>query len=292
MKWQTKALAFNVMSNMAGGRKLYELAQRNITKTIPRGIKTYDRYLRQLQYHLDAAATYDVDLEQATYLEFGAGWDLFYPLGMHCAGVGTQYVYDLNPLAKLDLINSVIKNYKYLNPAQFNRIPDEISSMKDLNNLGIHYKAPGDAGNTGLENASVDFISTTSVLEHIPMQENGRILEELKRVSHKDTVISMLIDYEDHYSQRRDGANPYNFLQFEEAEWAKYNPDLHFQNRRRHRDYVQLFADAGLQTLKCETWQPDNWDALLGALNMSSDFEGYAKEELAITWGHFVLKIK
>ena len=59
----------------------------------------------------------------------------------------------------------------------------------------------------------------------------------------------MRIDYEDHYAYSDRGLSPYNFLYYTDAEWAKYSPSLHYQNRLRHRDYLELFAEQGLEVL-------------------------------------------
>ena len=48
--------------------------------------------------------------------------------------------------------------------------------------------------------ASVDFVSSTNTLEHIPATDIGPILAECRRLLRPDGVVSCRIDMRDHYS--------------------------------------------------------------------------------------------
>jgi hypothetical protein len=59
--------------------------------------------------------------------------------------------------------------------------------------------------------------------------------------------MSALIDYRDNVSYGDPGISIYNFLTFSDAEWARWNPRLSYQNRLRHSDYFKLFRCCRLQ---------------------------------------------
>ncbi len=57
--------------------------------------------------------------------------------------------------------------------------------------------------------------------------------------------MSTLIDYQDHYSYADSSISAYNFLRYDEREWARWNPSLQYQNRLRHSDYRAMFDAEG-----------------------------------------------
>lgn len=273
------------------GRLAYRLAQEHVTKSLPRARSQFPRYLEQLKGHIDAFNRHDAKLAKAAYLEFGAGWDLFYPLGFACAGIPEMHLFDVTRLANTRYINDVITGFQAARPEFFVRNISPITSIDDLRPLGIFYHAPGDARKTGLGDASIDLVSTTSTLEHVPKNELIQILQELKRVCRPGALISMLIDYEDHFGQRASDAGPYNFLRFEAVEWTRYNPGIHHQNRLRHRDYIQMFEEAGLVPLEIEGMRHPDWERMLTAIPIAQCFSSYSLEELSITTGRFLLRV-
>src|SRR3546814_46884 len=156
--------------------------------------------------------------------------------------------------------------------------------------MGMDYCAPGDARATGLADDSIDLVSTTSVLEHIPARDIASIMREMRRICRPGALLSMIIDYEDHYGQRGGGTSVYNFLRFSETEWKRFNPDLHYQNRLRHSDHLRIFEDAGFEIVEVETAFPEDWEKILPVEDLAPEFMGYAIDDLKITRGRFLLR--
>src|SRR5262249_3632127 len=135
------------------------------------------------------------------------------------------------------------------------RIPNEYIGRKSdflvllKEHYGIDYWAPCDARRTQLEAGSIDWITSTNTLEHIPLQDIHAILQECRRLLRDDGLMSCLIDYEDHYSYFDHSISGYNFLQYSDEAWAFFNPALYYQNRLRHRDYLDLFQSAGFEVV-------------------------------------------
>src|SRR5262249_35096564 len=109
---------------------------------------------------------------------------------------------------------------------------------------GIRYRAPSDARDTGLPAGSVDLVATTSTLEHIPPPDLRAILKETRRLCHRRSVASHVIDYSDHFAHGDGRISVYNFLRYRSEEWARFNTSFHYQNRLRHRDFRPLFEEA------------------------------------------------
>jgi hypothetical protein len=78
------------------------------------------------------------------------------------------------------------------------------------------------------------------------------IFIELRRVLKDTGIVSIVIDYSDHYAHTDSKITLLNFLNFSETEWEKYNHDCHYQNRLRHYQFKQLFNDCGFEVISEE----------------------------------------
>lgn len=290
MHWKTKAALFRLFDAMPMGRKAYSIAQQRVTKSLPRPLRSFPKYIAQFDEHVHAFERHGAALATSSYLEFGAGWDLFYPLAFARAGMARQYLYDLNRYADPRFINHVIRAFRDQLSERFCRDIPEIASLAGLQSFGIDYRAPADARATGLSDDSIDLVSTTSVLEHIPGADIALIMGEMQRVCKPGALLSMIIDYEDHYGQRGGDTSVYNFLRFSETDWRKFNPDLHYQNRLRHSDYIEIFERVGLEAIEIETDFPEDWEAILPTDDLAREFSYYAVDDLKITRGRFLLR--
>ncbi len=98
-----------------------------------------------------------------------------------------------------------------------------------------------------------------------------------------DGLISVQIDYQDHYAYFDSGISVYNFLKYSERAWSLVNPGLHYQNRLRHRDYLELFEAAGFEVVEERRTEGAPGDlARLATLPLAPRFRRYPPAELAI----------
>ncbi len=93
------------------------------------------------------------------YFEFGAGWDLYANLVQWCYGLDRQFVYDLRRWARAAHVNAALRHLHDEPPPNAVRVPtqsvDDARLDDDLRRLyGIDYRAPADAGATGLPGGS------------------------------------------------------------------------------------------------------------------------------------------
>jgi len=296
MDWRLKALIAETFDKAPLGNLMYYVSQRYITKSIPRNLDPVADSSSVFLEHIKAFSKYyDCALDKALYFEFGAGWDLYSNIIMYCCGIEHQLVVDIKPLAKPFLVNSVIAKLMKEQLPEFIRKPQKILSSKsfykDIKQFyGIDYQGNSDARNIDRPDGSIDLIATTATLEHIPMSILKPILKECYRLCNKYSVVSMFIDYADHYSYADKNINAYNFLRFSEQTWTKFSPGIHHQNRLRHSEYKKLFLETGFQIVSESYEIPERGLEQVSNLKLDSYFQYYSIEDLAKTSGHFVLK--
>ncbi|MCC2645832.1 MAG: methyltransferase family protein [Rickettsiaceae bacterium] len=296
MNWKFKSLAFNVFQTMPFGDYAYDTVQKYITKRFRR---QYFPIGETAKYFIsntkNLLSNYKGDVSKAVYYEFGAGRDLYSNFINYCCGIQNQIVVDINPLVRKELVNGLIEELKSALslPSELIRKPerlitgDLIAQLKDL--YGIEYMAPMDAANIKIPNKSINMIATTDTLEHIPANDLRNILARCRELCSDDAIISMQVDYSDHYSHSDTNINPYNFLQYGDKEWRLYNPSMHYQNRLRHSDYIKLFEQTGFKIVEERSFAPNEAFVLLDSVNLDNKFKGYEKDDLLKTRGEFVL---
>ena len=61
-------------------------------------------------------------------------------------------------------------------------------------------------------------------------------------------LIRHVIDYSDHYAHADANINEFNYLRFDERQWKKFNPGIHFQRSfEKERVISKFLAQAGLR---------------------------------------------
>lgn len=293
MNWKCKALAQHVFSAFPRGERLNYVCQRFVTRTLPAREDLFSEYITFAREHLGFFQKYGVrPIETARFYEFGAGADLRMQLTLHALGVSRQLLVDVRPLVRPHLINVSLTRLQQrakagevppaAAPAQLPADPREACRLlRDC--FGIDYRAPCDARCTGLPAGSVDYITSTNTLEHIPASDLPAILRECHRLLTPEGCMSFRVDYQDHYSYFDHRISAYNFLQYSEHTWRWCNPSLHYQNRLRHRDYLRLYENAGFEVVEARCNTGDDADRkTVGALKLDARFRAYDAAELAV----------
>lgn len=228
--------------------------QEHVTRTLPRSHAGFVQHVEEAAAHVSAYRSH-YPLGPIRAYEFGAGWDLIGPLTLFAMGVESQTLVDIRANVRLDLVRDAARRIAEHRAELEERLgvelrpPDvaRISSLGDLESAtGIQYLAPRDARDTRLEPGSFDLISSTFTLEHIPKEDIGDILVESARLLGPNGLIRCSIDMKDHYSYFDSSLSYYSFLRYTTRQWKFLNPPLHFQNRLRCADYLDLFEGAGL----------------------------------------------
>lgn len=276
MRWQTKARAFSVLSNIRSGEDIHYALQRYVTRRLPRSEKQvksiYTLAQRLLRTHQKHSLR---PLQDSICFEFGAGRDLIVPLAFSAHGARRYITVDIERLAKLELVRS--------NAAIVSRLSGTdqpvMNSMEDLERFWrIEYRAPADARTTGLPAGSIDCAVSVETLEHIPKNDIVAILKELRRIMRPDGLVLMQIDYSDHFKGFDPSISSFNFLTYSEEQWAPFQSRFQYVNRLRHSEYLQLFREAGFELLSD---QPDRRPPEQDILQrLAPCFRGFSEEDL------------
>ena len=303
MTWKTKAVIQRILSSFPGGVQVNYALQRYVTRTLPESETIFTDRVQIAQRHIEKLLAHGGGrLEDKLFFEFGAGRDLCGPLVFYSMGVTRQRLVDLQFLLRPFLVNDTLRRLRRdaarfhlpLSPAHFVR-EDKEGCLEDLrHHYGIDFVAPSDARCTGLADGAVDIITSTNTLEHIPPTDIASILKELRRILAPDGRLSFLVDYQDHWSYFDSNINVYNFLCYSAAEWAPYNPDLNYQNRLRHADYMRLYqqADFGIVDEHTEGAQPTDLEKIAAIPVVASEFAHFDPVAIRLRKGFVVLKAK
>lgn len=243
--WRLKSKIFGVIDRLNIESGLYIL-QKHVTR----------RAQINIQSILDDAKIHEVALKQLgspTVIEFGAGKHL--AQNIYLSGIaGEQIVVDLNKMLDFELMNQAIGE---IHPAVNKADAPLCYNLEDLQrSYSIFYRAPFDAAHTELETDSVDACITTNTLEHIPLAELKSIFREMRQILRPGGLVSLIIDYSDHYSHTDKTIGRLNYLQFSEQDFRTHNHKNHFQNRLRHQDYALLFNQQGFAIIAQQALMP------------------------------------
>jgi SAM-dependent methyltransferase len=295
MKWLAKALVQKTLSYAPRSDAVNYFMQRRVLKSLPANdAHVRQKFTRALQHYETFAEHGGGDNpSSAVFYEFGVGWDLLVPLAYSTLGIERQVLVDLHPHARTELVNDSIRRLDAARPSFETETgrslrplgPPDVQTIHELEaRLGIAYHAPCDARATGFPSASVDFVSSTDTLEHVPRDDIARILAECRRLLKGRGVLSCRIDLEDHYSRFDRGVSRYNFLRYSDRTWSLVNSSLHYQNRLRYPDYVQLVVGAGFEIVRERvSWASEQQLEELRRLELAPRYrERYTLEELGV----------
>ncbi len=293
MNWKYKALLHHLLSRLPLREQVHYFFQRFVTRKLPIPGPTFARRVSIAKKHIDFVQQYYSNRPpaEATFYEYGAGWDMVVPLAFYAFGVDRQIAVDIRNMVRPQLVNDTIEKYhETALDLAFLRKPDKyldggsphcLALLKEY--YGINYRAPCDARCTGLRAGSIDCITSTDVLEHVPPHDIQAILRECYRLLRDGGVMSCRIDYTDHYSHFDKSISPYNFLQYSDKAWALFNPPLHYQNRLRHRDYLDLLRAAGFAVVEEQCREGTEADLqTLERLPLDPRFGAYSLSDLAV----------
>ncbi|BAO75037.1 class I SAM-dependent methyltransferase [Winogradskyella sp. PG-2] len=295
MNFKYKCYIQRFFSTIPNGEKLNYLFQKNITKTLPVSDSKFLFKVEMAIRHKDNFKKFNsIENPANNYYEFGAGWDLIIPIAISHLG----YEVDVIDIRKL-LINDLVKDsIERFNNPNFNhplKIVKKSPLKKDLSNLkedfGLSYYAPEDARQTKYDDNHFDFSSSTSTMEHIPPNDILKILNETYRIMKKGGVLSMDIDYIDHWAYFDSNISYYNFLKYSSEEWKKFNPDLNYQNRLRHSDYMKIISQTPFEVVKNKPRLPNELQRnALRNLKLADMYKNYSYEDIEITGSEIVLR--
>ncbi|WP_027396887.1 class I SAM-dependent methyltransferase [Anaerovibrio lipolyticus] len=306
MNWKLKNNLFFILQNIPFGMEIYYVLQKYVTKSVWVSDNQFPNYYKEkVANHLKFIKEYGkCPIDKATIFEFGAGWDMLAPIGFALNGAKKYIAVDINRYAHPELVKNTIelykRNFKNDNETESNvklercleGFVNSTDKVKDLlrEEFSIEYFAPMDAGNTNFESGSFDYVISNVSLEHIPYDDIERIFGECNRILKADGLISATVDYSDHFAHSDPNISVFNYMQYSDSAWEKYNSYIHFQNRLRRSDYIELLTKSGFEIVTLSSVVSDGNE--LKHIKLDQRFAKYPLEELLITHDHFLARKK
>jgi SAM-dependent methyltransferase len=299
MRWLAKAALQKGLGVLPQGERLNYVFQRRVLRSLPAGDGALRQKFSRATQHLGAYEKHGpgVPATEATFYEFGAGWDLAIPVAYALLGVGRQVLVDIRPSARVELVNDSLASYERLRGElegvarrELRPLGGPISRLDELEErFGIRYLAPCDARGTGLPAESLEFVSSTDTCEHIPGADLAEIFRECFRLLRPGGAFSCRIDLQDHYAYFDRSLSRYHFLRYSDRAWSLVNSPLHYQNRLRSPEYLQLVRDAGFELVVEKPSGPsEEGRTELARLPLAERFRDFTPDELGVTVLSFV----
>ncbi len=298
MHFKYKCWLQTAFSHIPKGHILNYMSQRYVTKTLPLSEADFSKQIESARTHYENFNAHHQNSGggKYRYYEFGAGAVPVIPLVMSQLGFDVTCI-DIRKLIVFSMLRDIItrleRSRHELPFAIKNKLPGirRYQLADDLaTRYNFHYLAPKDARNTEFKDSTFDFITSTSVLEHIPKNDIYLILKECYRILKRGGVASMIIDYKDHWAYFDRQISVYNFLTYSAVQWNRFNPDLHYQNRLRHSDYMKIIADVGFKVIKEKVDRPTQKEmAALKRLHLAAEFASYEINDLGVKGADIVL---
>ncbi|GHT42557.1 hypothetical protein FACS189443_5720 [Planctomycetales bacterium] len=220
MNFRYKCAMQRFFSILPYGEQLNYLMQRYVTRTLPSSESKFLERYQTAKSHFDIYKQYgETEIENASCYEFGAGWDLLFPLTFSHLGFKRIHCVDIRYLVKPLLINH---NLGYLRKigegGGANKRVNWRNCLQSLqDDYRIDYRAPMDARCTDIPANSIDFFYSNVTFEHIPADVLPAILKECNRIMTPNGVASIIIDYKDHWSYFDKSISVYNYLKFTDS---------------------------------------------------------------------------
>ena len=211
-------------------------------------------------------------------LEIGPGDSVSSALIAAAHGALHTYLVDAGPFATAEM--SVYRGLAQHLRAQGLASP-AIDASQDLDSLLAVCRAT--YGTAGLESlreiptASVDFIWSHAVLEHIRRHEFAEFMRETRRVLRPGGICSHQIDLRDHLGGALN--NMRISSRWWEATWMARSG--FYTNRLKKSEILQMFAAAGFEV---EVVSVSRWDQVPTPLRvLATEFRGLAADELLVS---------
>jgi ubiquinone/menaquinone biosynthesis C-methylase UbiE len=165
---------------------------------------------------------------------------------------------------------------------------DRGASIESATDGVVAYRAPCDASDTDLKDASVDVVFSNSVLEHVPGAVIEACLVESRRILRSRGVIFHSVNCGDHYAYVDRTIDQLHYLGYSARAWQFWNNAFLYQNRLRAVDFTRMAEKAGFSIeVDTSSARPERL-AQLDAIAVHPEFARYSREQLAITSIDFI----
>ena len=306
-KWIVKAIVQKIISFFPQRERINFFFQKYITKGVLLTDAHFELKLSHAADHIRFFRDYGGTIAGSRVLELGTGWYPIVPISLFLNEVQEVITIDIQSWMTKERIIRTIHKFlewkqegkiaEYLNDASaekwsvLEQITEQEASMSKetiCRKLGI-VPMLEDARNTGIDTASMDFICSNNTFEHVYKDVLKGILAEFQHVCKVGGVMSHFIDLSDHFAHADHRITIYNFLKFSERSWQLIDNCIQPQNRLRFKNYKEMYQSLGIPVQE-EKVRPGDLKEL-DKIKLAKEYEGYTKEELAISHGYIISKM-
>ncbi len=293
MNWKTKGIIQKTLSVIPGGYRCNHLLQKNLghlrsDETIHRGFRDDVTVL------FERIARLGLDPASSRILEIGTGWLPIFPLSLALAGFRNVLTVDIYPHLRASAVRRTLLALQplldhasfqpFATPGQVHERYERFLCADDiLTTAGISYQAPCNAACTGMAPESLDLITSNNVFEHVPSPVLLELFLEARRLLRPSGHILHCINCGDHYAYSDPSITQLNYLSFSQAEWGRWNNSIHFQNRLRPIDFLEMADQKGFRIESAEYTSPPANLKQLENMVIAPEFQHYPLKELAST---------
>ena len=223
-------------------------------------------------------------IDNPVIMEIGPGDSLFSMVYSRKYSEEKFYFLDVNDFASKDL-NLYFKLQKKLEKENYfsKKKKIKIESFEALlKNYNTKYLISGIESLKTIEDLSIDYIFSHSVMEHIRKNELNTLIEEMYRILKPNGVISHNINYKDHLGESL------NNLRFSEKIWESnlFAKSGFYTNRVPAVEMHEYFKKGGFNLVQEDFGR---WDKLPISRNyLSKEFRKFSNEELARPTSRFI----
>jgi len=301
MKWQLKFFRnamFGVFP-LSIQEKLRNIKRAFIPQDVEFDLWTVRQGLRQVEMLRMAGC----EPSGKDYLEVGTGWSPVIPLIFALVGSRSLTLVDRQRLIgnyafaetckKLLMHKEEISRGLHVAVSDIEQRLDRLTAMSlesALAELNCRYLAPFDLLSNGLQEHSIDIITSRAVLEHVPPMIIRNMFHEFNRLLRHDGFMCHLIDNSDHWEHNDKSISRLNFLRYSQRTFkffSSMNP-LDYQNRLRHSQYKKLIENAGFRVVLDESPPDEKSIAALDSLKIHPSFGQFSKEDMAVLSSYLV----
>jgi SAM-dependent methyltransferase len=301
MKWQLKFFRNAIFG-------IFPLSIQEKLRNIKRAFLPYDGQidlwtLRQGLQQIEMLRMSGCEPYGKDYMELGTGWSPVIPLVFALVGcrsltlVDSQRLMDNHTFAetcrKLLAYKEEISRRLHVATSDIEQQLGKLATMSlesALAELNCRYLAPSDLFSNGLQEHSLDIITSRAVLEHVHPIIVRNMFHEFQKLLRHGGVMCHIIDNSDHWEHNDKSISRLNFLKYSQRTFdlfSSMNP-LDYQNRLRHFQYKKMIEDAGFRVVCDESPPDENTMAELDSLKIHPSFGQFSKEDLAVLTSYLV----
>jgi hypothetical protein len=305
-RWMLKAAVQNTVSLLPGNQSWNYLLQKYITRSSSLDKARLQIKLQYARRHLEnffgCQRFQHKEGDTFNVLELGTGWSPIIPIAFYLCGASKIWTIDKRPLLRRVNVIRTLQLFAALARgedlsatlpwvrddrirAMLNAVEcaNPISASDILARLNIEVLIQ-DARHTTLEQGSVDFFLSNSVLQEIPEHILLSIFHEFRRIASTTSTMSHYVNMVEPYADFDPTLTAYHFLQYSDLTWRFINNSLHYHNRLRIPAYRIIHKLSGFRIVREDN--EEGSDSELDSIQLAKQFQRYSRDELRIlrTW--------